>query len=458
MPGGFHNNSTFPSFSDSVGVYSSSGDSYYMSEGDTFSLDDQDKLSCAPFSDIAQRLHKTGDDYDGTSVSTNQSKMSVYNVLEAIDKSVDAVVDVVIPLEKNISNLFIESSPPKTSSAPIVDNAKLKSKQAKKKTRNMSQKHTSPRFGRSLSPLKRKANKEKYNKNLDTADEERDDVSMLSIFSTGPMVAMFSSPTNVKNEEKAKKKNKSPRFGRSLSPLKRKANKEKYNKNLDTADEERDDVSMLSIFSTGPMVAMFSSPTNVKNEEKAKKKNKSTKRKAIGINTVQEEDRQPSLFDSAYQWISPKQEPVLVIKKNKFFGRNTSKKMSKTSQISGNTVKGGSKKDHTRKSDKPAMVEERGTNEESARGKKKRGLRFWKKKEIIVKIDDEHDWWTSFLWAEELKDDEKLLPKVDDTNRKGLKKIFNRKETKGTKKTKQARRRKKKLDKRSQKNDGIVNE
>jgi len=456
MPGGFHNNSTFPSFSDSVGVYSSSGDSYYMSEGDTFSLDDQDKLSCAPFSDIAQRLHKTGDDYDGTSVSTNQSKMSVYNVLEAIDKSVDAVVDVVIPLEKNISNLFIEPSPPNTSSAPIVHNAKLKSKQAKKKTRNMSQKHTSPRFGRSLSPLKRKANKEKYNKNLDTADEERDDVSMLSIFSTGPMVAMFSSPTNVKNEEKAKKKNKSSGFGRSLSPLKRKANKEKYSKNLDTADEERDDVSMLSIFSPGPMVAMFSSPTNVKNEEKAKKKNKSTKRKAIGINTVQEEDGQPSFFDSAYQWISPKQE--LVIEKKKFFGRNRSKKTSKTSQISGNTMKGGSKKDYKKKSDTPAMVEERDANEESARGKK-RGLRFWKKKEIIVDKKIEHDWWTSFLWAEELKDDEKLLPKLDDTNPKGLKKIFNRKETKGTKKKKQARRRKKELDKkRSQKNDGIVNE
>jgi hypothetical protein len=243
-----------------------------------------------------------------------------------------------------------------------------------------------------------------------------------------------------------------------LSPLKRKANKEKYSKNLDTADEERDDVSMLSIFSPGPMVAMFSSPTNVKNEEKAKKKNKSTKRKAIGINTVQEEDGQPSFFDSAYQWISPKQEPVLVVKKKKFFGRNTSKKMNNISQISGNTVKGGSKKDHTRKSDTQAMVEERDTNEESARGKKKRGLRFWKKKEIIVKIDDEHDWWTSFLWAEELKDDEKLLPKVDDTNQKGLKKIFNRKETKRTKKKKQARRRKKELDKRSQKNDGIVNE
>ena len=424
-----YNDQTFPSCSNSSSSASGS-DSYELSEGYTYSLEDQDSpTNCIALSDIAQIMHQTdeawknvGEAFDESSVrSSGGSKITMFDVLTAIDNAVDAVVDVVIPLEKTMSELDVTPSK--------AGNEKQKSLTIS--TNNRESRAEKPSSPRALSPRGRKNNEENKNGMGDrkelNAVEERDDVRA----SLSPIRRALSPRRRNENMGDRKESNaveERDDVSRSLSPIRRalsprgrKNKKEKKNGMGDrkgtNAVEEREDVSMFS----------FSS----KNAAKANQRE-------------DEEDEVSGYFESAFQWItSPrnedsKEEPVPVMKKKKrFFGWNRSKKTSDSTHVSDVTIDSaaakGSKKQKAARKEMIATAKERGEQKGGTSGKdiskKGRGSRKKKGKAVIEPIvekeeESNYDWWASFfLGGNEDVVQEPQLPKP----RKGFKKIFGRK-------------------------------
>lgn len=113
------NNSTFPSYSDEIG--SSTDDSEVYSEGYTFSADvtttSEDIETFVPPASLKKTSPKKYSSMyhanDDPSVVSTQSKSTVMSVLTSIDRALDAVVDIIIPVEKSITRTDMADAPSK---------------------------------------------------------------------------------------------------------------------------------------------------------------------------------------------------------------------------------------------------------------------------------------------------------------------------------------------------------
>ena len=469
------NDETFPSFSDE---YASSGDtdnntdsySDIYSEGYTFSTDDGEKYQCLP-ARIVQNIEKPKTDY--VSAKSARSKVTVYSVLSALDSAVDAVVNVVIPVERSISKLKIDSPPAspktaterKTSSRPFSFRRKASSssKSAKNpedthnipsspidkedaKSRQNPKSSSSPRFQvvtKEKRPTTTSPRSPKGSKKDDPVSNESrvagEPTDEASVFSPSTISIFFSSPMNKKfNEEE---------------------------KNIGTIDENNEE----STTSTRKVSSrkFFSSP-----------RNKKVREEEITIEPIEEnEDESSSFFSKPFDWITPtnkeeeKQEDEVVPveeheKKNKrFFGRRRNKKASDISVVSQMTADTYSKEKDWFGRNKTCTVDQRddATEDGNIDSNEKKN---WKRRPFSPRrkfrrndederdttiaqepeIDDadDQDWWSMYFWtyaenndndaagldAETEAEAEAELFKTESPKRKGLRKVFSRKSKK----------------------------
>mmetsp|Transcript_12673 Transcript_12673/g.23755 ORF Transcript_12673/g.23755 Transcript_12673/m.23755 type:complete len:379 (-) Transcript_12673:129-1265(-) len=174
------NNSTFPSYSDDIG--SSSADSSMFSEGYTFSAEEETTCS----EDARASLAKSSQGHrkffrnkviDDESAASAQSKSTMMAVLTTLDRALDAVVDIIIPVEKGIirSDTLEEDEIPMSKKPSLIQ--KIISPRSTNCPKPESPKDPTPTFRGFSSPKSETDTEVGRSSRYDRTLEQRDDVS-----------------------------------------------------------------------------------------------------------------------------------------------------------------------------------------------------------------------------------------------------------------------------------------
>ena len=312
---------TFRSFSEEYASSDNYTNGSDESQGYTFSDDAGiDNLTCLPEMTLGKFNEKPAG--DATSPASTKSNMTMYGLLSVIDSAVDAVVDVVIPIERSISKIPIGlalQSPPSTST--VSPNSKQGSKMPT----------ASPKSARSLKSSKAETLP------LREPDEEeaRDDSSLFSFLTPKSARSLKSRNEDARDDSSvssfSKLSPKSHKISRRGSPKSQKSNRDRKGSKAQTVsspepdvEDDRDDSSVFAY-------TVFSPKSGKTHEVETKMAKEST-------------EESPGVFAFVYDWFSPTNEVEEVVeateeetitkKKGFRLGRPRSKKNRSKSDVS----------------------------------------------------------------------------------------------------------------------------
>ncbi len=426
------NTDTFQSFSDEFASSSftdsnantdtSTRSSDMYSEGYTFSTDDGDKNQYLPVS--LPKIEKPKSDIRAK--SEESSKLTVYKVLVAIDSAVDAIVDVIMPIEETII---------------IADNdlVELPSKSTKRKSpfvfRRKSANNGSPDINSSLSSK----NQEQMS-NAQTFPDMNRDGEPPKDYTSSLSPAYRVIHVQSKERNRTLKKPKSPKRFMNAESIPDEESREApdptdnpstfatflsspRNKKIDKDDTTVETVTTTS--EKSPIRARKLTPRKFFSSPRSKNAKKEAEASATVEDSVKEkDDEHAAFFFPTFDWITltkeekeepkpePEPEPVEEpsTKNKKLFGRRRNKKITKASDVTetADVISSVDQRDATedeRSSSNPSKKKGWRRGPFSPRGTSKRESNNIREAEIeqheeeLVKTDADEDWWSQYFWA-----------------------------------------------------------